>query len=168
MSNKENIIKKINDNFIKKQKEIKKIIDLEKNYQTTISKNNFDVLNFNMNDKFKFSSKFNYYGIVDHNDIFHWSNSFHGVDIRFMEQIEKIKSYSNLFDNSNDPDHLFYYQVLTSDKFLMDINEQFKFIKLLMYLDKSYYFIEPTLNERTKAIITLKEHNNSKFFEKKF
>tara|TARA_B000000557_G_C20559378_1_gene352366 strand:- start:284 stop:541 length:258 start_codon:yes stop_codon:yes gene_type:complete len=85
-----------------------------------------------------------------------------------MEQIEKIKSYSNLFDNSNDPDHLFYYQVLTSDKFLMDINEQFKFIKLLMYLDKSYYFIEPTLNERTKAIITLKEHNNSKFFEKKF
>ena len=50
----------------------------------------------------------------------------------------------------------------------MDINEQFKFINLLMYLDKSYYFIEPTLNERTKAIITLKEHNNSKFFEKKF
>ena len=91
MSNKENIIKKINDNFIKKQKEIKKIIDLEKNYQTTISKDNYDVLNFNMNDKFKFSSKFNYYGIVDHNDIFHWSNSFHGVDIRFMEQIEKLK-----------------------------------------------------------------------------
>jgi hypothetical protein len=35
-----------------------------------------------------------------------------------------------------------------------------------MYLDKGYYFIEPTLNENTKAIIILKEHNNKKFYQK--
>tara|TARA_Y100000813_G_scaffold197564_1_gene183175 strand:- start:1770 stop:2276 length:507 start_codon:yes stop_codon:yes gene_type:complete len=167
MSNKENIIKKINDNFIKKQKEIKKIVNLDHNYETRVSVKNYDVLDFRKDDKFQFSTKFNYYGILDNNNIFHWANTFQGVDVRFMEQIEKIKSYSNIFDKSNDPDHLFYYQVLTSDKFTMDINEQFKFIKLLMYLDKSFYFIEPMINDNNKAIITLKEHKNQKFFEKK-
>lgn len=167
MSNKENIIKKINDNFIKKQKEIKKIVNLDHNYETRVSAKNYDVLDFRKDDKFHFSTKFNYYGILDNNNIFHWANTFQGVDVRFMEQIEKIKSYSNIFDKSNDADHLFYYQILTSDKFTMDINEQFKFIKLLMYLDKSFYFIEPMINDNNKAIITLKEHKNQKFFEKK-
>jgi|SaaInlStandDraft_7_1057024.scaffolds.fasta_scaffold01212_11 hypothetical protein len=166
MPKKDDLIKKINDNFIKKKNEINKLINFDLNYNTVISKDHYDVLEFNKDEKFKFSSKFNYYGIIDHNDIFHWANSFQGVDKRFMEQINKIRAFSNKFDNSNEPDHLFYYQVLNSDKFTMDLNQQFKFIKLLMYLDKGYYFIEPTLNEQTKAIIILKEHNDKKFYQK--
>lgn len=166
-SSQNKLVKKINENFIKKQNEIKKILDLNKNYQTQISKRNYDVLEFNIDDKFQFSTKFNYYGIVDENNNFHWANTFHGVDLRFMKNIEKIKSKISLFEGSNDPDILLYYQILNSDKFLLDFEQQFKFIKLLMYLDDSYYFLEPQLNDSTKAIITLKEHNSKKFYEKK-
>ena len=160
------IINKINKNFGDKDKEIKSIIDFKKNYQTNVSKTHFDVLEFIQDEKFIFSTKFNYYGIFQEG-IFYWANTFHGIDTRFLEKINEVKSFSHLFENSNDPDMLLFHHILTNDSFNLDTDKYNKFLKLLMYLDKSYYFIAPYITNESKAIITLKEYKGNKFFEKK-
>ena len=160
------IIKKIENYFSEKDKEIKGIIDFKKNYQTNVSKTHFNVLEFILDDKFIFSTKFNYYGIYQEG-IFYWANTFHGIDKRFIEKINEVKSFSHLFENSNDPDMLLFHHILTNDSFNLDTDKYNKFLKLLMYLDKSYYFITPYINNEAKAIITLKEDKGNLFFEKK-
>jgi hypothetical protein len=165
------LIDKINKNFELNYKESKKIINFNANFKTIISSKVYNVLNFyenNTSNDFLFSFKFNYYGIIDENNIFHWANTFHGVDRRFYDNVIKIKSKSHLFENSNDPDSLLYYQILTNDKFTLDDKMYEKLIKLLMYLDNSFFYIDPRLDDNTRALLTLKKYSDkSYFYEKK-
>ena len=85
----------------------------------------------------------------------------------------------NLFVNSNDPDHLFYYQFLKNDSFqigimnqmnsndssLMNLNMK-KINKLLMFLNNDYYYFNPYISNNLQ-VFTLSK-NNDKYFVEKF
>jgi hypothetical protein len=170
---KDKLITKIETNFDKRINNLNKIGFIHHNkfnkYVTGISSTIYNVLEFyskKNNDELVFSTKFNYYGMII-NNVFTWATSFEGIDKQFMLHINKIRSCAYLFENSNDPNILFYYQILTNDKFSLSETKILKFIKLLMYLDNSFYYIQSNLDGKL-VIATLICTKSSPYYEKNF
>jgi hypothetical protein len=71
-----------------------------------------------------------------------------GVNKKIIKEINKIKSFSHLFENSDVRDLMLYHQVLTQDSILLNENEIKMLNALLLYLseDKYIFFIKNNLN----------------------
>ncbi len=71
-----------------------------------------------------------------------------GVNKKIIKKINKIKSFSHLFDNSDIRDLMLYHQILTQDSILLNDNEIKMLNALLLYLseDKYIFFIKNNLN----------------------
>jgi len=154
------IIKKIDNNYKSKSKDISKILKKNKNY-TIVFKDKFDKIELFENNNIVISSSYNFYGIVQPNNLFIWANSIPGVKKNVIDNIKKIKKMSYLFENNNNKRVLFYNQILTNDVILLTEEEHLFWLnKLLTYLDNSLFFLNP-LNTKNignnKQIITLKK-----------
>lgn len=154
------IIKKIDINYKTKSKDISKILKKNKNY-TIVFKDKLEKIELFENNNLVISSSYNFYGIVQPNNLFIWANSIPGVKKNVINNIKKIKKMSYLFENDDNKRVLFYHQLLTNDVILLTEEEHIFWLnKLLIYLDNSLFFLNP-LNTKNignnKQIITLKK-----------
>ena len=139
------IIKKINDHADKKFNEISKLLNNKMEY--TIKFNNDELILLNKDTKL-LAGNFNFYGIITPDNRFLWAYMIPGINRNIIKNINKIKSFSHLFENSDNKIMMFYHQLLTQDSILVS-NEEVDYInKILLYLSEDIYFFNApnTLN----------------------
>lgn len=154
--NKDDILNKIQDNFDKKFKEISKILDIKKNYNIKFEKDN---IVFSLGDNKVFSASFNFYGIIKQDGRFMWAYMIPGVDKRIISNIKKIKTFSHLFENSDNKLMMLYHQVLTQDSIILDPEEIYQVNKLILYLSEDLYFFNSPNNSGNIQIINISKIN---------
>lgn len=151
-----NIIDKI-DNYYKKQhKKLKSIVDLEEQFIIKIDNNSNNLLHlFDYNGNKKFTTQFNFYGIVDKNKNFIWANILSGMNNSiFKDKIEKIKDRGDFNKESINPRYIFYQNLLKNDKVKITSKEQLLWInKLLMFLSNDYYYLNPINSKKNIQLI---------------
>lgn len=122
-----NIIKKIENNKLKKNKEINKLLDINIDY--TISFNNDKLVLLDDNNNKILVGNFIFFGIYQTNNKFWiWGNSIPGLNKKQIDNIKDIKNKSYLFENNNDKNIEFIYQFLNSD--MLELIDESK-IKLI-------------------------------------
>ncbi len=102
------IIKKIDNNYKNRSKVISKILKKNKNY-TIVFKDKFEKIELFENNNLVISSSYNFYGIIQPNNLFIWANSIPGVKKNVINNIKKIKKMSYLFENNDNKRVLFYH-----------------------------------------------------------
>jgi hypothetical protein len=139
------IIKKIN-NYNKKNTEINKILNIKKNYSINFNKNKKNQIIFSDNNKKILVCNYIFFGIYQPDtQLWIWSSSIPGVNQKQVKLINKIKNFSYLFENDDDKDIMFIYQLLTNNVIQINDVKLFQLInKTLNYLSDCYMIINPT------------------------
>jgi len=139
------IIKKIN-NYNKKNTEINKILNIKKNYSINFDKNQKNQIIFSNNNKKILVCSYIFFGIYQPDtQLWIWSSSIPGVNQKQVKLINKIKNFSYLFENDDDKDIMFIYQLLTNNVIQINDISLFKLInKTLNYLSNCFIIINPT------------------------
>lgn len=150
----DNIIDKINSHSDSKFKEISKFLNNNKNYTIEFTDKELNLLS----DKTKIlSATFNFYGIIRPDGRFMWAYMIPGIDKRIIKNINRIKEFSYLFENSNDKTMMLYHQILTQDSILLDSKEILLLNKLILYLsDDLYFFNTPNKSNNIQIIYITK------------
>ena len=158
---KSNIINKITKFIKQKKKIINKILDINNEYKIKILSNEkYNLLGiYDNNNKLLISGKYNFYGIYNtNNKTWIWGSSIPGIEQNIIKNINKIKSFSYLFENENDNISNFYYQLLTQDIILIKSNEELELInKLFLYLSNDLYYFNPLESNLNIEFYTLKK-----------
>jgi hypothetical protein len=149
-----NILKNIDSNKKNKLKEMSKILKSTKKNYTVLFKDN--MITLTLNKKKIFTSDFKLYGILQPNNLWIWATSIPGINYPNINHIKKIKNMSYLFEGNMNPRLLFYHQFLTQDVILINDEEQIEWInKLILYLDNSLYYLNPTNHKNNIQFITV-------------
>ena len=143
-----NIIKKINEYNEEINKEIGKKINLEKKYHIGFDKTDKNNLILKENNKTVLRSNYIFYGIYQlDTKLWIWGNSLPGINKKQIKIINEIKNKNYLFENNDNKDILFIYQLLTNDVLLIDgtnVSYNLKLInKVLSYLSNSILILNP-------------------------
>ena len=156
MSKDSKILEKIKNNANIKYKAMEKILDNTIQYTIQINKKDKTMSLFHENKKI-LTGKFNFYGIIRPNGIFLWSFMIPGIDKRILDQVNKVKSFSHLFENSSDKDMLLYKSFLDHDSILINEEEQKKLLDLILYLGNDIYYFVQTNKDGNLQLIYLSE-----------
>ena len=155
-----NIIEKIDRYYRKQNKKINKTLDISKDYIIKFDKKNRNILHIYNNHKEKYMTvSYNFYGIIHEGkdyDTFIWANYIYGVNNpKIIQKIKEIRKNAKLFKNNNLKSK-FYHKILKQEKTLINNNEQYQWLnKLLMYLNKDYYFLNPSNSHNNIQMIGL-------------
>lgn len=154
---KESILKKIDKNQKIKAKKFSKLLNQKKNY-TIIFDEKKDRINLLQDNKKILTCSYYFYGIIQLNNLWIWGTSIPGVSNEIKENIKKIKKNSKMFKNSNNKRSMFYYQFLTQDVLAITEDIQVYWINsLLLYLDKSIFYLNPTNEKNNLQFINIKK-----------
>ena len=146
-------IKIINNN---KKKEINKILKINKQYNLEfIKRGTKKQLCINEGLNKVIIGDYNFYGIYQpYTKLWIWATSIPGIN--YNKNIKYIKSFSHLFESSNNNKSNFYYQLLTQDVLLLSEQIMIDWIKeLILYLSDDLYIFNPTNTESNIQFITL-------------
>ena len=148
------ILKKIDSNKKSKLKNMSKLMKSKKeNYTIIFTKDKIKLL---LKKKKIFTSNYNLYGIFQPNNLWIWATSIPGQNYSKNYHIKKIRNFAYLFEKSNNKRMLFYHQYLTQDVILITDEEQLNWInKLILYLDNSIYYLNPTNHKNNMQFITI-------------
>ncbi len=149
------VVKKIDDFINDKNKKIMKILNIKKNYNIKLN-DNYLIDLYDNNDKI-ISGKYNFYGIYQpYTKLWIWASSIPGISQKHIKQIDKLKSFSYLFENENDEKSIFYYQLLTQNVILITDNKLIKWIgDLIIYLSNDLYMFNPSNNDGNIQFLSL-------------
>ena len=154
-----NKIKIVND---KKNKDIQKYLNPKKKYHLDFLKNGSNKqLSINEDTKIIIVGNYNFYGIYQpYTKLWIWATSIPGIDSKYNKNIKYLKSFSHLFESSNNVKCNFYYQLLTQDVLLLT-NENMKIWinELILYLSDDIYIFNPINSESNVQFITLSKIN---------
>ncbi len=154
------ILKKIVKNHKDKLKGVNNILNKNKNYTILFDKNDRIILTTGNNKVL--TAGYNFYGILQPNDVWIWATAIPGIGITMKNKIKSIRKNAHLFEKSNNPKILFYHHFLTQDIVMITDKKQIQWInQLLLYLDDSIYYLNPLNSKKNVQFITL-----SKIFEK--
>ena len=141
---KNKILDKIESNSNDKFKKMQKILSKKTQYHINLNRSKLTMEIYDDNKNKILNSKTNFYGIIKPDGRFFWAYMIPGVDKRFIKEIDKIKSFSYLFENSDDKDMMLYHSILTQDSIQLNKSETKKLLNLILYLNDDYYFfIQP-------------------------
>jgi hypothetical protein len=120
-------------------------------------KNNVKLLSLLINNKKILSGKYNVYGIYQPSTkLWIWGSSIANIDQKTIKNINRIKTFNHLFENSSDKRILFYYQLLTQDTlFIKDTNMLDWINELLLYFSNDMYYFNPYNEEMDIEFISL-------------
>ena len=153
-----NIIDKIKLNNKTKTDTIDKILNKKNKYLIKLDvKNNIKLLSLFTNNMKIISGTYNMYGIYQpSNKLWIWASSIPNTDITTIKNINKIKSFNHLFENSSDKKALFYYQLLTQDTIVVKDTSMLDWINyLLLYFSNDVYYFNPYNEEMDIEFISL-------------
>jgi hypothetical protein len=159
-----NLLKKISENSKKKFKEIKKKININKDYtfDFTIVNKEQKIL-FLENKEKKLLGDFHFYGIYNNeNKLWTWANSIPNTSIDTIRYIEKLRLKSFVFEKmmNNNQSILFFYQLLNNDSMIIPDEKYLGLIiDLLLYLTDDLYIFEPLNSIGNTQIIGLSKIN---------
>ena len=153
------ITEKISKFIDKKNKVILKLLDNKKNYRIDFDKNgeNKTVIIFDKK-KMIINGEYNFYGIYQPNTkLWIWASSIPGVDIKHINNINKIKKMDYLFESSVNINKInFYYQLLTQDTLYITDNKMLDWInELILYLSNDIFYFNPINSDGNVQFITL-------------
>jgi hypothetical protein len=102
------------------------------------------------------SGLYTFYGIYQPSTkLWVWASSIPNVDMKTIDNINRIKSFSHLFE-SNNKTLLFYYQLLTQSSLYIEDQTFLTLInKLLLYLSNDFYIFNPINKEGNIQFIGL-------------
>jgi len=153
------ILNKIKNIYNKKHKAILKYLNPTKKFNLEFIKNGSNkLISINENNRKILIGDYNFYGIYQQSTkLWIWASSIPGVDNAYIKQIKFIKSFSHLFEASNDMKNIFYYQLLTQDAILItdEANMIIWINELLLYLSDDLYIFNPSNSESNIQFITL-------------
>ena len=155
------ILKKINAYNNKQNIEISKKLNIKKNYNIkfdNIKDNAKDnILTLYDNKKKILGCNFTFFGIYQpYTQLWIWASSIPGISRKYIKIINDIKNSSYLFENDDDPDILFIYQLLTNDVILLSDTKYFDLInKTLNYLSNSIIVLNPINKSENTQFISI-------------
>jgi hypothetical protein len=166
-----NILKKITENSKKKFHEIKKKIDITKNY--TIE---FKIVNeepkiiFKENKDEKIIGDFHFFGIFNEaTKIWKWSNIISNVSFRVIEYVEKLRLRGeillakNLEVKKSNEINMFFYQFVTNDTMYIPDEKYLGLIMdFLIFLSDDLYIFQPINSSGNIQFIGLSKINEIK------
>jgi hypothetical protein len=137
------IIKKINK-YEKKNTEFNKILNIKKNYIINFDRKKDQII-LNDNEKKILIGNYIFFGIYQQDtQLWIWASSIPGINKKQVKIIDKIRNNSILFENNDDPDIIFIYQLLTNDVVKISNIKLFPLInKTLNYLSDSIILFNP-------------------------
>jgi hypothetical protein len=140
-----NILEKINNYNNKKMIEINKKLNIKKKYNINFNKNKKQYMIIFEGLKKILVGKYIFFGIYQSEiQLWIWSNSIPGVNQKNIKLVNEIKNKSYLFENNDDPDILFIYQLLTNDVIQIPDIMKFDLInKTLNFLSDSIIIFNP-------------------------
>ena len=138
-----NILNKINDYNNKKMIEINKKLNIKKNYNINFDKKQNIIIS--SDSEKKLVGKYIFLGIYQpENKLWIWASSIPGINQKHIKLIHNIKNKNYLFENDDDPNILFIYQLLTNDIIQLPDIRKFELInKVLNYLTDSIIIFNP-------------------------
>jgi hypothetical protein len=141
----------------KKNKEMSNIINLKKKYKIGFTKDNKKLLELYSDNKKILVGKYNFYGIYQKSTkLWIWATSIPGINKKYIDIINKLKSYNYIFESSEDLRMVFYYQLLTQDIiYISDIKLLSWINELLLYLSKDIIYFNPINSEGNMQFIGL-------------
>jgi len=145
MDNDKNILNKIN-NYNKNQIIImNKKLNIKKNYNINFDKNKKDIIILSENNKKILVGKYIFFGIYQPDtQLWIWASSIPGINQSQIKFINEIKSKNYLFENNDDPDIIFIYQLLSNDVIQIPNTNLFNIInKTLNFLSDSLIVLNP-------------------------
>jgi hypothetical protein len=111
-----NILKKINNYYNKQIIDINKKLNIKKKYTINFDKDKKQHLTIVSDNKKILVGKYIFLGIYEpENQLWIWASSIPGVNQKHIKLINDIKNKSYLFENDDDPDIIFIYQLLSND-----------------------------------------------------
>lgn len=133
------LIKGIDKYYKNQTKKMHYIVD--DNYNIKFDKKNMEIMYFINNNKLKYTVKYNFYGIINKDMKFIWSDTIYGFNNEnTKELIKDIKKNNKMFKNINN----FYYKLLTNNTINITSEKEIEKInKLLLYLNKDKFIINP-------------------------
>jgi hypothetical protein len=147
-----------------KNKYMSKIINLKKKYKIAFNKTKDNkILELYSDNSRILVGTYNFYGIYQKSTkLWIWATSIPGISKKYIDIINKLKSYNYIFESSNDPRMNFYYQLLTQDIIYISDNNLLTWInELLLYLSQDISYFNPLNSEGNIQFIGL-----SKIIEK--
>ena len=138
------ILKKINDYDKKKSNEIKKILNIKNNFNINFDESKL-IMYLNNNTNKLIGGNYFFFGIYQPNTkLWIWASSIPGVNKNQILKIKELKNKSYLFENNNNKDIMFIYQLLNNDIILLEDTTKFKLInKVLLFLSDSILILNP-------------------------
>jgi hypothetical protein len=142
------VLKKINEYNNKINDEISKKININKKYIISFDKINKNKLILKENNKKIAVCNYIFYGIYQlDTKLWIWANSIPGINKKQIEINNQIKNKNYLFENNDNKEILFIYQLLTNNVLLIDdkdLQNNLKLInKALSYLSNSILILNP-------------------------
>ena len=142
------LLEKITKNSKEKFKQIKKKLNIKKNYTITFDKiNKENKLVLKEGKEIKLIGDFNFYGIYNKDSQrWSWANVIPDININQIKYIDELRKKAYIFEKNIDSSeiNLFFYQFLINDS--MTIPDKFVtlIIDLLLYLSDDLYMFNPT------------------------
>ena len=146
------IDKVTNDKF----KKMSKILDKKINYSVAFNKQKNELIISNDKEKV-LTAEYNFYGIIRPDGRFLWAYMIPGVDKRLLPKINKIKSFSYLFEDSDDKTMMFYHQILTQDSILLNEDEIILLKNLILFLSEDLYYLNSINSSQNLQLLYLSE-----------
>ena len=145
------IIKKIKNYKRINFKKLNKKINFNKIIKNKINKK---YISFKLKER-NVEFRYNFYGVIK-NDVFYWANVIPGIEGDTINNVNKIKSMSYLFENSKDKKYLFYYQLLTNNIIFISNDKELDMVNsLLMYLDGSLGYFNSINSKGNINLLTI-------------
>ena len=148
------IIKKI-DTYHKKQLKNLRKLKMDQNYMIKFDKKKQNIVNFFDNQEKVYSAEYIFYGALTEDLEFNWNNTIYGFkNKKMLDRVEELKAKYELFENDNSKRSKFYLNLLKNDKIKLTSGEQVLWLnKLLIYLNKDFYYITPLNSNNYMQII---------------
>jgi hypothetical protein len=149
-----NILDKINKYNNKKNIEINKKLNIKKNYNINFDKNKIIIIEDN---KKIIAGNYIFFGIYQPDTkLWIWASSIPGVNQKQIKIINELRSKNYLFENNEDNESIFIYQLLTNDAVQINDSKLFGIInKTLNFLSDSIIILNPINKSNNTQFIGL-------------
>jgi hypothetical protein len=109
------------------------------------------------NNKLAIVGNYNFFGIFQPSTkLWIWASSIPGVNINHIKNINKLRTFSYLFESDSNAQSNFYYQLLTQDVVQISNNKMLNWInELILYLSNDIYYFNPFNSDGNMQFLTL-------------
>lgn len=139
-------MEKITENYNRKFKKMKKYLNLKESYNISFEDNKMIILN-DKQEKIIVGT-YNFYGIIDRNNIFYWADLVPGINKTISKKVKRLRE-----KNKNKYNEIFLNQLLSHKRIKITDEKKDLINKFLLYLgDNVFFFPQWNSNNQMQLI----------------